>query len=393
MEKRQSLFDLLTQAQKVEGDSADTAGIYNHFIASRSNILRKVAGMQLELLPLCNFNCGFCYIRKSPEELKKAGQRILRFKDWKYYIDEAIKLGIDGITFSGGECTIHPDFTQLYQYAYEHNFQLSIITNGSHITDEIFDLLVKCPPTKITITLYGMSAETYQRTCGNGAAFEMVMHNIDRLTQRGFTVVLNYTAGKDNFCDMEAVLAYARERKLSIFPTDALISTGKCDEKTVAQEVVDFKKYKKLETEHLSKLSGFTVEEYENNLFNSFLIPHKNNKHGLLCSAGKSIMFINWQGQMVPCISFDTFTFDPHKLGFAECWRQVQDWADNVPLLAECEMCIFQQKCRLCAAIHYGDTGEFGKVSERLCFKKLYPEEAARMQAQYDEMKAKGEIE
>ena len=47
----------------------------------------------------------------------------------------------------------------------------------------------------------------------------------------------------------------------------------------------------------------------------------------------------------------------------------------------------------LCPALHYGDMGEFGKVSPRFCFKKLYPEEAAASQARYDQMKANGEIE
>ncbi|MBQ6267587.1 MAG: radical SAM protein [Clostridia bacterium] len=393
MKKKLSLFDLLTQAQQAEGENADLAGIYNHFLVSQANDMRKAIGMQLELLPLCNFNCGFCYIRKSPEELKAAGQRILRFDDWKYYIDECVRLGVDGIAFSGGECTIHPDFVQLYEYAYKKNLQLSIITNGSNITDEIFDLFVKCPPTKINVTLYGMSAETYERTCGNGAAFEKVMRNIDRLITRGFTVILNYTAGKENFSDMDAVLAYARERKLAVFPTDALINSGKCDDETVAQEVVDYKEYKQLETAHLSKVTGVSASDYIDEFFSSFVIPREPDKKGLQCSAGKSMIFINWQGMMVPCISFDKFTFDPRKLGFAECWRQVQEWSDNVPLLDECMKCIFQRKCRLCAAAHYGDTGEFGKVSARFCFKKLYPEQAAKIQARYDEMKANGEIE
>ena len=79
---------------------------------------------------------------------------------------------------------------------------------------------------------------------------------------------------------------------------------------------------------------------------------------------------------------------DPHEKGFEECWKEMVEWADNVPILEECEDCIFQGKCTSCVATHYGDMGEFNKVSPLRCFEKLYPEAAAKAQAAYDREQA-----
>ena len=273
MDSKLSLFDLLSQAEKSD-KKVDMAKLYGEVLIRKTVNDRKPLAIQFELLPLCNFNCSFCYVKRTPEELKKNGQQIMRFDDWKYYIDESVKLGASNITLTGGECTIHPDFTEIYKYAYSKGLEVGMISNGSNITDEILSVFKQFPPSKIYITIYGMSAETYERTCGNGAAFEKVMSNIDRLTELGCNVILNYTAGKDNFCDMEAVLAYAREKKLAIFPTDALIVKDKSTNEILSDELVDYKEYKVLEHKHLSIMRGIPFDEFEKSYFSSFSEPH-----------------------------------------------------------------------------------------------------------------------
>ena len=92
---------------------------------------------------------------------------------------------------------------------------------------------------------------------------------------------------------------------------------------------------------------------------------------------------------MRPCISFDAFSEDPHDVGGMEnCWQHLVEWADNVPLLVECQRCIFKNNCVKCIAMHYNDTHEFGKPSPRFCFKVQHPEEAAKLQAEYDRRQA-----
>ena len=385
-----SLFDILKQAQTTDEDITE---LYNKGIKKKSSDLRIPVGVQLELLPVCNLNCKFCYVRMSYDEVKQSGKHVMLFDEWKYYIDECVKLGTANLTFSGGECTLHPDFIRLYDYAYNQGLMMSIITNGSCITDEILDLFTKMPPEKIHITLYGMSSDTYERNCGNGAAFEKVMRNIDRLLERGFDVVLNYTAGQGNLDDLESVCEYAMQKGVNLKPSNTLFNMGKCDSETLAAQLVEQGRFDKITHKYFSKLNDMPFEQFEESFFTSFALPRGGlPKKGLRCGAGRCGFDVNWLGEIRPCTCLD-FNVDPRAIGFAEAWKKIVEWADNVSVLSECDDCIFQTKCRLCSALHYGDTGEYGKISDRLCFKKLYPEQAAKMQAKYDEMKANGEIE
>ena len=393
MDNSPSLFEVLKFAESQNTDDAQMALLYSDYLSLSSSKARKPYTVQLELSPVCNFNCGFCFIRKTNEEVEQSGQHIMRFDEWKYYIDECIKLGVNQVTLSGGECTLYPDFAKLYEYVYNKGLGINVITNASLISDDIYELFEKYPPAKISITLYGMSAETYERTCSNGDAFEKVINNIERLNERGFSISINYTAGKENFCDMDAILAYGREKGIPVYPTDGLIVSRNCDKETLKKEAVDYKSYKRKELKHFSIVRGVPYEDLERAFYNSFAKPLYHKKVGLFCGAGRSGMFFNWHGFMVPCVNFDVYKVDPREIGFENAWKKIVEWADNVPLLEECEGCIFADKCRRCPAFHYGDMGEFGKVSPRFCFKELYPEEAAAAMAKYEEMKANGEIE
>ncbi|MBQ6381623.1 MAG: radical SAM protein [Clostridia bacterium] len=386
-----SLYDLLSQAQGKE--KVNMQQLYGDVLVRKSIQKRIPLSVQFELLPLCNFSCKFCYVRMTAQEVEQSGNHIMRFADWKEQIDGARSLGASSMTFTGGECTIHPDFIDIYEYAYNCGMQVCMISNGSNITEEMLDLFRRCPPSKIFITLYGMSEKAYADTCGNGAAFEKVIQNIQTLKALGIHLILNYTAGKENFADMEAVLAFGREQKMEVIPTNALIHKDKCTADTLQNELVDYYDYLKLEHQHLSILRGKSFEAFEESYFSSFFEPIPAEEGGLQCNAGRCTYTVNWLGKMKPCANFDFPQYDPRKIGFESAWKKIVEWADSVPLLEECESCIFQPKCRRCAAMHYGDMGEFNRVSPRFCFKKLFPQQAETMLAKYEQLKAEGKIE
>ena len=108
-----------------------------------------------ELTPVCNFNCKFCYARVSPEELKLRGTKVMGFDQWKRYIDELSEMSCLTLSLTGGECTLHPDFVRIYDYAYDKGFVINVFTNGSYIIDEILNLFVNKPPARIFLTIYG----------------------------------------------------------------------------------------------------------------------------------------------------------------------------------------------------------------------------------------------
>ena len=386
METKSSLFEALKNASNEDNKLL----IYNEFLRAKTIHNNQILNCQLELSPVCNLKCKFCYVRMTNQELAESGQKIMRFDDWKYYIDELSNLGVFNFSLSGGECMLHPDFIKIYNYIYDLGKQVSLITNCTCLTDEILKAFIQRPPTKIYITVYGASKETYSRLCGSGEAFERVLHNIDILLENHMPVMLQSTIGNDNKKDFTKLYDIAQSKGVQIVSGDTLTQFGKCDEDIIKESQVDITEFQKELKDFLQKNNSFAVHDDNKYMDYEFpTLPDEPKRNGMTCNSARNYCAINWQGLMKPCVSFDAFTIDPRTNGgFKESWDKLCAWGKQVPLITECQLCIFRNECRHCIAIHYNDTHEFGKVSPRLCFKIQHPEEAAKLQAEYDRRQA-----
>lgn len=76
-------------------------------------------------------------------------------------------------------------------------------TNGTLLTEERAELLLKYPPRKVNISLYGASAATYRDVCGYEEGFEKVLHAIQLLKERSIPVKLNCSLIPLNYHDLE----------------------------------------------------------------------------------------------------------------------------------------------------------------------------------------------
>ena len=278
---------------------------------------------------------------------------------------------------------LHPDFVKIYEYIYDLNKFVSLITNCSCLNDEIFNMLLKRPPSAIFVTVYGGSEDTYDKFCKNRKAYNSVVRNIDRLLQANFNVHILCTLGNGNISDREKIEKFAYDRGLKVDFAANLMSYGKCNKSKLQSAQLDlFRMFQQVG----SNCNG-------NNFYSNYLFPEIDGivirKKGLVCSSTKNRCSISWRGTMRPCVTFEPFNLDPRiHGGIKECWEKMIAWGDNVPLLEKCQACLFRYQCTQCVAMHYNDTHEFGKPSPRLCFKVQHPEEAAKLQAEYDRRQA-----
>src|SRR5699024_3237259 len=73
----------------------------------------------------CNMRCLYCY---NPDIV--LGKGLLTYKDALEFLKSRIGL-LQGIVMSGGECTLHPYFTEFASADKELGFKIKIDTNGS----------------------------------------------------------------------------------------------------------------------------------------------------------------------------------------------------------------------------------------------------------------------
>lgn len=371
-----SLYDQLKNSQNPIGEFSkmlDRLTISN-------NLLMNV---MLELTPVCNFRCPFCYARVSPEELKRRNIQVMDFEGWKRYIDEFAQMNAMILSFTGGECTLHPDFCRLYRYAYEKGFTVNVFTNGSHITDEILEMFSQMPPYRVFLTLYGNCPETYETVTGNAKFHDLVKANVEKLVARKIDVVLQATLSNDNYRDVEGFYAYADSLGVEVRVTNQLTSTGNCTDEVYQEQKVDNEKVTPITMDHWKKKRGITPDQA---LPKQRIrpVPPNPDAVGIKCNAGKNTCFIRHDGKMLGCNMLDAFTVDTHGRPLTECFAELNNWAKSLQRIKECEGCIHAIHCTTCVAAHYADTKQIGVPSPKRCFKVLQPEKARQEQEFFD---------
>ena len=339
-----------------------------------------------ELSPVCNFKCPFCYARLSPEELAAKGEKVLRFSDWKRFIDEARAMGTFKLTLTGGECMLHPDFCEIYRYAYGQGCDISLLTNGSCVTPEILAMFRDCPPESIYLTLYGSSPKTYETVCGSAAFYDRVLQNVHALQDLGLQVVLQFTADRDNVAELKDIYALSKTLGVPLRTTVAELSFRRCtpemlEEFAPEQETLeDVARSIYFDRKRITE-EAFRASDDEPVQFAKMPVIEK----GVPCGAGRSSFCINYRGEMLPCVVFDAVSVKTDGRPLADCWKELVRGCDEIPRLVECTNCIHRMHCRSCIAQHYDACHQFGVPAPRLCWKRLHPERAAEIQKFYDE--------
>ncbi len=340
-----------------------------------------------ELNPVCTFACKMCYIRMSQQEFQHSGHNLLRFEDWKNYIDGLYELGTLSITLTGGECTIHPDFCEIFRYIYSKGMLITVMTNGSNITDEIFEMFLQCPPDRLLITLYGSTAETYKELCSNEAGFERAYNSVQRLCKAKMPVTLQFTSTKYNQHELRDVYEFSKLMHCELRYSDLMINFNKSTPEQINEVKDDHDKFAEDSKYIWCDKRGVAETDIEAEPLTE-IFPTTDNpvvERGIPCNAGRNTCCITWKGDMQTCNVMDMYKVSLKDTSVADAWRELVDWADNVPRLVECQNCIHRLHCKQCIAQHYGDAGEFGKPSPRLCYKVTHPKEAAEFEARYNE--------
>lgn len=163
-----------------------------------------------ELSPICNFRCRMCYVRRTREQLEADGKGLIDWKDWLSLAKTCADSGMLYLLLTGGEPFLYPHFRELYEALHDAHILLSINTNGSLINEGTVEWLKKRSPTRVNITLYGASPETYGRVCGNPDGYARAVNAIRMLREAGIPVVINASMIPENAGDLEDIVSFGR---------------------------------------------------------------------------------------------------------------------------------------------------------------------------------------
>lgn len=176
---------------------------------NNANISPKILGvmgkrypetLHMELTGACNFRCSHCYKNATYKG------KYVEF-DWiRSKINDKFKGSISVIHLTGGEPTLHRDFSKIVNLLCE-DYILQLTTNGSRILSYPIELLKKF--SAIDISLYGLTADEYLFNTGDARAFERVKAGCIYLSESNIKFRVTLVINNDNWHQMEDYVQYA----------------------------------------------------------------------------------------------------------------------------------------------------------------------------------------
>jgi radical SAM protein with 4Fe4S-binding SPASM domain len=172
---------------------------------------------QFELTFKCALNCSYCYAScyNSPDYIKKE----LSCKQVISILDKVHKEGIIWLCFTGGDPLKRPDFLDIYSYAKNRGFIITVFTNGYSMTKEIADYFAKKPPFVIEITLNSVTRDIYEKISNKKNSFDKTINGLDLLLKRNIPVKIKTQITKENIADIDNTKQFIENLGLKFSPS------------------------------------------------------------------------------------------------------------------------------------------------------------------------------
>jgi MoaA/NifB/PqqE/SkfB family radical SAM enzyme len=151
----------------------------------------------------CNYDCEHCYL----------GLKRFAGLDWH----DRVRLlhimrdaGVVWLQLTGGEPLVDRLFVETYRYAHDLGMFLTISTNGSRLgCKEILDLLVTRPVYKITISVYGATADGYDAVTRRPGSYRKFIKGVAAAIDAQLPMNLNLVVTRSNSHELDAMKAMA----------------------------------------------------------------------------------------------------------------------------------------------------------------------------------------
>lgn len=343
-----NLIDLLEELDREGISGYHKQEIYKRYLNFRARMRGQVYSGGFELTPLCNFDCKMCYVHLTKGQMEREA-KLLTTQQWISIMGQAVDAGMMHADLTGGECLSYPGFKDVYLYLRSRGVEVSVLTNGQLITEEMADFFAQYPPSVVQITVYGSDEDSYEAVTGR-RAFADVKAAIERLKKRNIRLFLPVTPNRYMQEDTHALMDFLRSQDvrygIGTGSLPARPDTGR-DLKTYAPESELYVKLHLDEQRYLCSLDDFpkTPRSRVDYVPTGFRTISK-----IPCSSGLCAFHINWKGEMTPCIPFHSVNRSVLEHGFEDCWNWIKNQMIRYEPPVECGNCANRIVCASCPA-------------------------------------------
>lgn len=358
---------------------------------SRANIRLPLNGT-FDLTGRCNLQCKMCLMRVDHQRMKELNLRDRTAEEWIDMAKQVFEAGTLELLLTGGEVMLRPDFCEIYEAIAQMGFLLTVYTNATLVTDQIFEVFQKYPPHKIGITMYGASNETYKALCGVEDGYDRFVSGFERLRTLPSLLDIRTTLVKTNVGDLEKMWEFterhfgSRDRlhisrfvckqirggichpeEVRLSPEENFQITNSWLLQLKEEMRQDPAKQIALQSTLVSILTQGQSSECKKK------IPMDDKQDRLFsCDACQTVYNINWAGRMYACGLMDQYYTEPFKDGFAHAWEILPDKYPKPQSIERCNTCKYNSICETCPANRLAETGSLFGVPEYACREAEY---------------------
>lgn len=344
------------RADSQKGDIPQT--ILTEYFASHPTIFE----MQIDITQACTERCVHCYIPEYSSVFLAAN---------KIYevIDAFRDQGGICISFSGGECMLHPEFDDIVRYAHSKDLIVGVLSNLTICDDEKIKLLHEVEAT-VQVSLYSMNPEIHDQITRRRGSFKETKLAIERLRKAEIPCRISCPTMKVNYRDYLGVLAYARSLRMDAQTDFVIMGKMNCDTSNLSCRL-DLK-----ETREILEDIVFRSVPMQSEYFD----PKKKNdmrtvdewQRDKVCGACVNSICLDAKGNYYPCPAFGGMVLGncyEHTLNWVwtESPRTIQMRAVSGRDFPKCAVCEDRDYCSVCMCRNYNETGNMFKVSPHFC--------------------------
>ena len=314
-------------------------------LTARAHAERIPLQVELEIIATCNYKCTHCYIAPCADR----GDEMPVEKALSLF-DTLLEAGTMGLLLTGGEIFTHRGFREIYLGAKRRGFAVHLNSNGYYINEEWAAFFQDWPPEILSLSMYGATAETYERLTGIPNSFARFVRNVDLLIAHGVKIELKCPAMTLTVQDMVAMQAFATDRGVK-FRTDYNIMPQEKGDSAPLQLMLAPKA-------HMQLLKEMDPGLADTRKYSAARINNAQTDKVYKCGAGKTGLAINVFGGVTTCLTSRKVVGNIFEQPFDEIWAALGGktsitFAENHP----CRTCKFQSMCAGCPATVESLTG------------------------------------
>jgi radical SAM protein with 4Fe4S-binding SPASM domain len=321
--------------------------------------------VSIEVTRRCPLECQHCY-NNLPMGDRDARSREMTTEEHFRMLDELVDMGCLWLLYTGGEIFARKDFLEIYTYAKQKGFLITLFTNGTLITERIADYLVEYPPFVIEITLYGRTKETYEDLTQISGSYDRCLRGIKLLRERGLPLKLKTVATSINKHEISAMRQFAEEELGVEFKMDGQINPRiDCSQSPLAVRLTPE------EVVALDIAAPKGASEYRRLAQRDLASPPNlaQNDAVYFCGGGMNGFAINAYGEMGICVISQQETFRTQEAGLKRIWEKslLELRTRKRTRVTKCAQCRIQSLCGMCPANGEMENGDRESPVEFLC--------------------------